>query len=133
VTRFVIDQSAALELARLNAMIPAHHRLLAPTLLQSQVLAHLYAAVRGGALDRREGYRRLHYVRKLKMRRLGDHVLQDHAWRIADQLGWHDTYAAEYIALTRLQADAFVTLDADLAIAVRDIVPLASLDDLIRG
>ncbi len=130
-TRFVIDHSAALELARLNAVLPAHHRLAAPTLLQSHVLAHLYAAVRSGALERREAHRQLRYVRKLKMRRLGDHVLQDHAWRIADQFGWPDTYTAEYIALTRLQADAFITRDADVAAIVRNIVPLASLDDLM--
>jgi hypothetical protein len=37
------------------------------------------------------------------------------AWRIADQLGWTDTFTAEYIALTQLQADAFGTLDAQLA------------------
>jgi hypothetical protein len=42
-------------------------------------------------------------------------VLRRTAWKVADELGWSATYKADYIALTVLQADAFVTLDADLA------------------
>jgi hypothetical protein len=37
---------------------------------------------------------------------------------------------AEYLALTRLQADAFITLDRGLAKSTEGIVPLASLDAL---
>jgi hypothetical protein len=51
----------------------------------------------------------------LKIRLLGDAVLRRMAWELADQLGWATTYDAEYLALTRLQADAFITLDAGLA------------------
>ena len=40
------------------------------------------------------------------------------------------TYAAEYVALTQLQADALVTLDDDLARSVEDIVGTASIDEL---
>jgi len=36
----------------------------------------------------------------------------------------------EYVALTKLQADAFVTLDADLARRVEQIVPTATIDAL---
>jgi hypothetical protein len=35
--------------------------------------------------------------------------------------------AAEYIALTQLQADAFVTLDAELARRAEGIVPTATI------
>jgi predicted nucleic acid-binding protein len=52
-------------------------------------------------------------------------VLQNTAWKVADQLGWPDTCQAEYVALTQLQADAFVTLDAQLANAVKDLVTVA--------
>jgi hypothetical protein len=38
-------------------------------------------------------------------------VLQSVAWKIADQIGWPDTFDAEYVALTQLQADALITLD----------------------
>jgi hypothetical protein len=57
-------------------------------------------------------------------------VLQKVAWKIADQLGWADTLTAEYLALTQLQADAFITLDADLREAVRDVVQVAPVEDL---
>jgi hypothetical protein len=36
-----------------------------------------------------------------------------------------DTYTAEYVALTRLQADALVTLDADLARRLDGVVATA--------
>jgi predicted nucleic acid-binding protein len=37
---------------------------------------------------------------------------------IAEQLDWASTYDAEYVALTKLQADAFVTSNAQLANAI---------------
>jgi hypothetical protein len=55
------------------------------------------------------------WINKLPIRLLGDGVLRRRAWEIADQLGWPSTYAAEYFALTQLQADALVTLDEELA------------------
>lgn len=66
----------------------------------------------------------------LKIRLLGDAVLRRVAWELADQLGWSSTYDAEYLALTRSQADAFITLDPGLAKSAEGIVPLASLDAL---
>ena len=57
-------------------------------------------------------------------------MLQRRAWELADQLGWASTYDAEYIALTQLQADAFVTLNAELARSVEGIVAIASIDAL---
>ena len=66
----------------------------------------------------------------MPIRLLGDAVLRRRAWEVADQLGWDSTYDAEYVALTQLQADAFVTLDADLARSVEGIVTTASIDAL---
>jgi predicted nucleic acid-binding protein len=130
-TRFVIGPDVALALAESNAAVPAHHRLLAPTLLRSQVLAALFGEVQGGRLERREAERRLDYLRGLQMRLLGDRVLQQTAWRIAEELAWPDTFVAEYLALTRLQADALVVRDPALAQVVRRMVPVASIDDLL--
>jgi predicted nucleic acid-binding protein len=130
-SRFVIGPDVALALAESNAAVPAHHRLLAPTLLRSQVLAALFDEVQGGRLERREAERRLDYLRGLQMRLLGDRVLQQTAWRIAEELAWPDTFVAEYLALTRLQADALVVRDPALAQVVRRIVPVASIDDLL--
>jgi predicted nucleic acid-binding protein len=66
----------------------------------------------------------------MKIRLLGDAVLRRNAWTIAEQLGWSETYTAEYVALTKLQADAFVTLDAGLARQVEGVVPTATIDVL---
>jgi len=130
-TRFVIGPDVALALAESNAAVPAHHRLLAPTLLRSQVLAALFDEVQGGRLERREAERRLDYLRGLQMRLLGDRVLQQTAWRIAEELAWPDTFVAEYLALTRLQADALVVRDPALVQVARRMVPVASIDDLL--
>jgi predicted nucleic acid-binding protein len=87
--------------------------------------------VQRGRLERREAERRLDYLRGLQMRLLGDRVLQQTAWRIAEELGWPDTFVAEYLALTRLQADALVVRDAALAQVARGLVAVASLEDLL--
>ena len=73
---------------------------------------------------------RLKRVWALPIRLLGDAVLRRNAWQIADRLGWAETYDAEYVALTRLQADALVTLDAELARRVEGIVPTAPIEAL---
>ena len=130
-SRFVIGPDVALALAESNAAVPAHHRLLAPTLLRSQVLAALFGDVQRGRLERREAERRLDYLRGLQMRLLGDRVLQQTAWRIAEELAWPDTFVAEYLALTRLQADALVVRDPALVQVARRMVPVASIDDLL--
>ncbi|MGH2525824.1 MAG: hypothetical protein ACRDG2_03665, partial [Actinomycetota bacterium] len=59
-----------------------------------------------------------------------DAVLRRRAWEVAEQMGWADTYNAEYVALTQLQADALVTRDAQLARSVKGIVATASIDAL---
>jgi predicted nucleic acid-binding protein len=129
-TRFVIGPDVAIRLANDQAVIRDEHQILAPTLLRSQMLSLLYQAVHRGELTKRDAERRLNYVRGLRIRLLGDRVLQDVAWKVADQLGWPDTLAAEYIALTQLQADALITLDERLAHAVKDLVKVAPIEAL---
>jgi predicted nucleic acid-binding protein len=125
--RYVITVEVALRLAREKAIIAGGQQLLAPTLLRSQLLSELYQSVRRGELAKKEADRRLNYVRALRLRLLGDHVLQRVAWRIAEQLGWPSTLDAEYVALTQLQADALVTLDRKLAAAVKGLVTVAPI------
>ena len=72
-------------------------------------------------------------INSLKVRFLGDKVLQRTAWRIAAQLEWETTYDAEFVALTQLQADVFVTSDGDLARAVSGLVETASIDALRKA
>jgi predicted nucleic acid-binding protein len=129
-TKYVIGPDVALRLAQGEAAVSDEHQLLAPTLLRSQLLALLYQAVRRGEMPKEEAGRHLNCVRGLRMRLLGDRVLQNVAWKIADQLGWADTYDAEYLALTQLQADAFITLDAKLAAAAKDVVAVAAYEVL---
>ncbi|MEV7937655.1 type II toxin-antitoxin system VapC family toxin [Kitasatospora sp. NPDC088264] len=129
-TKYVIAPAVALRLAGERAVIPQEHRLLAPTLLRSQVLSLLYQAVRQGGLTRAEADRRLDYLCALRIRLLGDRVLQSTAWGIAERLGWPDTLDAEYIALTRLQADAFITLDLEVARAAEELVAVAPVEAL---
>ncbi len=130
-TRYVIGPDVAALLAERRARVPAHHRLLAPTLLRSQVLAHLYGEVRRGALARQEADRRLDHLRGLQIRLLGDRVLQRVAWGFAQQLGWDDTFVAEYLALTHLQADALVTRDTALIQAAAKLVRTATVEELL--
>jgi predicted nucleic acid-binding protein len=131
VTRFVVDSGAALRLAETGATVPDVHELLAPTLLRSQVLSAMHEAVHRGEVPPDEARRRVAAVGRLRIRLLGDAVLRGTAWQVADRLGWASTYAAEYVALTRLQADAFVTLDADLARLAAAEVRTAPFDSLL--
>jgi predicted nucleic acid-binding protein len=86
--------------------------------------------VHSGELPADAAIERLARIQVIKIRLLGDAVLRRLAWKLADDLGWAETYDAEYVALTKLQADAFVTLDADLARRVEQIVPTATIDAL---
>jgi predicted nucleic acid-binding protein len=128
--RFVVDAGAVLELARTGAAVSPEHELLAPTLVRSQTLSLMHEAVQRGELSAEDARDRLAAVGRMKIRLLGDAVLRQRAWKLADDLGWASTYDAEYLALTQLQADAFVTLDADLARRVAGVVTTAPLDAL---
>jgi predicted nucleic acid-binding protein len=129
-TRFVVDCGVVLELARGEIEVSAEHELLAPTLLRSQTLSALHEAVHRGELGADAARERLARVGRMPIRLLGDAVLRRRAWEVADRLGWAETYDAEYVALTLLQADAFVTLDSELARRVVGVVPTASIDAL---
>jgi predicted nucleic acid-binding protein len=129
-TRYVIGPDVAVRLAHDQAVIRDGHQILAPTLLHSQVLSLLYQAARRGEMTRRDAERQLSYVRGLRIRPLGDRVLQEVAWKAAALLGWPDTFDAEYVALTQLHADALITLDWHLADAVRDLVRVAPIEAL---
>jgi len=129
-TRFVVDAGAVLHLARAEVEAPAAHKLLAPTLLRSQTLSALHEAVQRGEIPADVARDQLTRVGRMSIRLLGDAVLRRRAWELADRLKWASTYNAEYVALTQLQADAFVTLDPELARSVEGIVATASIDAL---
>ena len=130
-TRFVVDCGVVLQLASEGIEVPPEHKLFAPTLLRSQTLSALHEAVHEGKIAPDVALDRLTRIWAMPIRLLGDAVLRRRAWDLAEQLGWAETYDAEYVALTQLQADAFVTLDAGLARSVEGIVATASIDALI--
>jgi predicted nucleic acid-binding protein len=70
---------------------------------------------------------------EIKMRLLGDRVSRRTAWQLARQHDWDTLRDAEYLAVTRLQADALVTVDPSLAAKARDVVTVASIDDLLAS
>ena len=130
-SKFVVDSGAVLHLASTGVGAPAEHKLLAPTLLRSQTLSALHEAVQRGEIPADVARDRLARIGQMPIRLLGDAVLRRRAWDLADQLGWDSTYNAEYVALTQLQADALVTLDAELAHSVEGIVATASIEVLL--
>jgi predicted nucleic acid-binding protein len=129
-TRFVVDCGVVLHLASEGIEVSAEHELLAPTLLRSQTLSAQHEAVQRGELEGDAARERLGRIQRTPIRLLDDAVLRRRAWEVADQLGWAETFDAEYVALTQLQADAFVTLDEKLARSVAGIVATASIDAL---
>jgi predicted nucleic acid-binding protein len=130
-TRFVVDCGAVLRLASEEAFeLPDAHELLAPTLLRSQTLSALHEAVHAGEIPADVARDRLGRIQRIPIRLLGDAVLRRRAWELADSLGWAQTYDAEYVALTQLQADALMTLDAALARSVEGVVATAPIEAL---
>ena len=109
------------------------HQLVAPNLIRSEALNLLLEDVRNGVITEAEALRRHERFTELKMRVLGDRVSRRTAWKIAIEHGWDTTFAAEYLAVCRLQADALVTIDPLLATKAEGVVPLAPLEALSTG
>ena len=131
-TRFVIDPGSALRIVEEAIEPAASHRLLAPTLLRSQVLDLLYSRVRSGQLTEEAGLDLNARFGKLKVRYLGDAVLRRRAWALAARTGMGSTFLAEYLALVQLQADALITEDRELAAKAKGLVPVEPLSALLR-
>ncbi len=129
-TRFVVDATVVIHLVSEGVEVAPGHELLAPTLVRSQVLSTLHESVARGDVTARAGLEQLQAAWRLPIRLLGDAVLRRRAWDLATRLGRADTYATEYLALTQLQGDAFVTLDEELARVASEVVPVASIRDL---
>ena len=132
-TRFAIDAPAAIRLVREGVTMSDTHRLVAPNLLRSQALSSLYRDVRAGRLRDDEAAELLRGITTMRIRLLGDRVSRAVAWQVAKQLDWDDTTNAEYVAVAKLQADVFVTLDPELARRVAGIVPTAPFEALVQA
>jgi predicted nucleic acid-binding protein len=132
-TRYAIDASVAIRLGREHVTVGAEHQLVAASSLRSQVLSLLYRGVRRGELSRPTALAILDGVTTMRIRLLGDRVSRVAAWRLAEQLGWDDTAVAECVAVAQLQADAFVTLDPELAHRLSGLVATAPFEALLAN
>ncbi len=128
---YVVDAPAVIALVTQDFTEPGTHKLMAPALIRSQALSLLHEAVVGGRLERRVAREYFERINSLPIRLLGDSRLRRTAWQVADELGWAATYDAEYVALTRLHADALVTGDPKLARAARGVVEVAPVSTLL--
>jgi predicted nucleic acid-binding protein len=129
--RYVIDAPTLLHLLDRDLAVDPGHQLVAPGPIRSEALQMLLRDVRRGARTEKEALRTHERVTELKMRLLGDRASRGTAWRIAREQDWDTLRDAEYLAVTRLQADALVTVDPVLAAKAADIVPLAPLEALL--
>ena len=129
-TRIAIDAPTAVRLLTENIVVSDEHQLVAPNLLRSQAMSLIYASVRDGSLSESDARQLLERLTTMRIRLLGDRVSRGTAFRLALSLGWDDTPLAEYVAVAQLQADAFVTGDADLAAAVSGIVTVVPFEVL---
>lgn len=132
-TRFVIDSPTLLRLVDDEVVVHATHQLVAPNSIRSDALQSLLQDVRQGRRTAKDALATHDRMTRLKIRLLGDRVSRSLAWRIALEQDWDTLRDAEYVAITRLQADAFVTIDAQLAAKVAPVARVAPLEALIAG
>lgn len=125
--RYVIDAPTLLHLVTDGLAVDPGHQLVAPNLIRSHALSLLLASVRRGDITEAVALQRHDRLTELKMRLLGDRASRRVAWKIAQEQGWSTTFDAEYLAVARLQADAFVTVDAVMAAKAAPVVPVAPL------
>ena len=129
-TRFAVDAPTLLHLATEGPAVAAAHRLVAPQLLRSQALGLLYDAVRRGELSDAEALARHDAMTGIAVRLLGDRVSRRVAWQLAREHGLDSTADAEYLAVARLQADLFVSVDPAARARAEGIVPVGTVDRL---
>ena len=125
--RYVIDARTLLHIVAEDVALSSAHQLVAPNLIRSQALTLLLAQVNTGEITEAVALQRHERLTEIKMRLLGDRVSRRTAWKIAREHGWETTFEAEYLAVCKLQADALITIDRDLAAKAARIVPLADV------
>jgi predicted nucleic acid-binding protein len=130
-TRYVIDAPTLLHLVDVELHVDPSHQLVAPNSIRSEALELLLRDVRAGKRTEAAALEAHEQMTQIKMRLLGDRVSRRTAWQLARQHDWDTVKDAEYLAVTRLQADALVTVDPSLAATARDVVAVATIDDLL--
>jgi predicted nucleic acid-binding protein len=129
--RYVIDAPTLLHLVDAGLTVDPGHQLVAPNSIRSEALERLLRDVQAGERTDKAALTAHTRMTEIKIRLLGDRMSRRAAWDIAREHDWDRLRDAEYLAVTRLQADALVTVDSELAAVARDVVPLATVDDLL--
>lgn len=132
-SRWVIDAGVALRIVSEQIALPEQVALVAPALMKSEVLQCVHASVRAGELSRADAVDLLERFAALKVRYLSDRVSRKVALDIAADLDDDETALAEHLAVTRLQADAFVSADPERARRAADVVAVGSYEELTGG
>ncbi|MFF0269033.1 hypothetical protein [Kribbella sp. NPDC004536] len=131
-TRYVIDAPTLLHLADGELTVATHHQLVAPVAIRSEALEQLLHDVRLGTRTEQQA-RQLHTrMTEVKLRALGDRVSRWTASKIAREQDWDTLRDAEYLDVTRLQADALVTVDPRLAAVAAGIVAVQPVENLFE-
>ena len=131
--RYVIDAPTLVHLVDAGLHVASGHQLVAPTSIRSEALELLLLDVRSGKRTETAALKAHERMTGIKIRLLGDRVSRRVAWQVARQHDWDTLRDAEYLAVTRLQADALVTVDPRLAAAAQDAVPVAAIDVLLTA
>jgi predicted nucleic acid-binding protein len=131
--RYVIDSVTLLHLVDNDLPLDFSHQLVAPNSIRSETLQLLLSEVRRGERREADALAVHDRITGLKLRLLGDRVSRRTAWKIARERDWESLRDAEYIAITRLQADAIVTMDHTLAARAEGHVPVAPLSALLHA
>jgi len=129
-TRYAIDAPTLVHIVTEQLAIHPEHELVAPHAIRSQALTLLLGQVRSGELSEKAAGELHTRLTELKIRVLGDRVSRATSFKIANEQGWDTTFDAEYLAVTRLQADAFVTIDEEMAQKAQGLAPLAPVSAL---
>lgn len=131
--RYVIDAPTLLRLVDEGMPIDRGHQLVAPNSIRSEALDLLFREVQQGRRSEKEALERHERMTELKMRLLGDRVSRRTAWQIARDHDWDGLRDAEYLAIARLQADALITVDPELAAKAASVTRVGSIRDLVRA
>jgi predicted nucleic acid-binding protein len=133
VGRYVIDAMTLLHLVDSQVRVDPSHQLVAPTRIRTEALELLLDDVQRGVRQEKDALAAHTQMTELKMRLLGDRMSRRTAWKIARERGWPSLRDAEYLSVTRLQADALVTVDPGLTAKAEGVVPVAALERLLSA
>jgi predicted nucleic acid-binding protein len=103
------------------------HQLVAPNSIRSEAMELLWIDVGRGRRSDQDALETHERMTELKLRLLGDRASRTTAWRLAREHNWDRLRAAEYLAIAKLQADALVTIDMELAGKAANVVPVVEL------